>query len=147
MSRVYCMNRSKGMEATPLNAASLERKMLGAIEGTRTPTPLPVHGPEPCASANSATMASGQSVATARKAAASGRPTPLFYKCTSHCQTEQLLQLGVHCDLRVQNFGNRAAFFRRLGVFLEGGRVGARHFADHINVAGGDGPSGIQFLE
>jgi hypothetical protein len=31
----------------------------GAIEGTRTPTPLPVHGPEPCASANSATMASG----------------------------------------------------------------------------------------
>src|SRR5579864_3227128 len=32
---------------------------LGAIEGTRTPTPLPVHGPEPCASANSATMASG----------------------------------------------------------------------------------------
>jgi hypothetical protein len=29
----------------------------GAIEGTRTPTPLPVHGPEPCASANSATMA------------------------------------------------------------------------------------------
>src|SRR5437588_5550365 len=57
MSRVYCMNRAKGMEATPLNAASLERKMLGAIEGTRTPTPLPVHGPEPCASANSATMA------------------------------------------------------------------------------------------
>src|SRR5271170_7135246 len=30
---------------------------FGAIEGTRTPTPLPVHGPEPCASANSATMA------------------------------------------------------------------------------------------
>src|SRR6476660_7806813 len=29
----------------------------GAIEGTRTPTPLRVHGPEPCASANSATMA------------------------------------------------------------------------------------------
>src|SRR5450432_1987962 len=26
----------------------------GAIEGTRTPTPLRVHGPEPCASANSA---------------------------------------------------------------------------------------------
>src|SRR5208282_4096942 len=37
----------------------------GAIEGTRTPTPLPVHGPEPCASANSATMASGQSTAAA----------------------------------------------------------------------------------
>ena len=35
------------------------RVSFGAIEGTRTPTPLPVHGPEPCASANSATMASG----------------------------------------------------------------------------------------
>src|SRR6202167_4245499 len=32
-------------------------KLIGAIEGTRTPTPLRVHGPEPCASANSATMA------------------------------------------------------------------------------------------
>ena len=31
---------------------------LGAEEGTRTPTPLRVHGPEPCASANSATSAS-----------------------------------------------------------------------------------------
>ena len=33
------------------------KENLGAIEGTRTPTPLRVHGPEPCASANSATMA------------------------------------------------------------------------------------------
>jgi hypothetical protein len=32
-------------------------KILGAEEGTRTPTPLRVHGPEPCASANSATSA------------------------------------------------------------------------------------------
>src|SRR5215470_15758786 len=32
--------------------------ILGAEEGTRTPTPLRVHGPEPCASANSATSAS-----------------------------------------------------------------------------------------
>src|ERR1039457_2021637 len=30
---------------------------FGAEEGTRTPTPLRVHGPEPCASANSATSA------------------------------------------------------------------------------------------
>jgi hypothetical protein len=37
----------------------LRKFSTGAIEGTRTPTPLPVHGPEPCASANSATMASG----------------------------------------------------------------------------------------
>ena len=33
-------------------------KDTGAEEGTRTPTPLRVHGPEPCASANSATSAS-----------------------------------------------------------------------------------------
>jgi hypothetical protein len=33
-------------------------KNHGAEEGTRTPTPLRVHGPEPCASANSATSAS-----------------------------------------------------------------------------------------
>src|SRR4029077_10452520 len=38
------------------------RKNLGAIEGTRTPTPLRVHGPEPCASANSATMAKSDSI-------------------------------------------------------------------------------------
>ena len=31
--------------------------IYGAEEGTRTPTPLRVHGPEPCASANSATSA------------------------------------------------------------------------------------------
>src|SRR5438046_5585977 len=30
----------------------------GAEEGTRTPQPFRVHGPEPCASANSATSAS-----------------------------------------------------------------------------------------
>ena len=34
-----------------------EEKRFGAEEGTRTPTPLRVHGPEPCASANSATSA------------------------------------------------------------------------------------------
>ncbi len=33
------------------------RGQRGAAEGTRTPTPLPEHGPEPCASANSATAA------------------------------------------------------------------------------------------
>ncbi len=36
----------------------LDNKIIGAEEGTRTPTPLRVHGPEPCASANSATPAS-----------------------------------------------------------------------------------------
>jgi hypothetical protein len=37
----------------PLNL----KENRGAEEGTRTPTPLRVHGPEPCASANSATSA------------------------------------------------------------------------------------------
>jgi hypothetical protein len=32
---------------------------LGAAEGTRTPTVSPPHGPEPCASTNSATAAQG----------------------------------------------------------------------------------------
>jgi hypothetical protein len=31
--------------------------LVHAEEGTRTPTPLRAHGPEPCASANSATSA------------------------------------------------------------------------------------------
>src|SRR6202012_3912146 len=35
----------------------LLKNQVGAEEGTRTPTPLRVHGPEPCASANSATSA------------------------------------------------------------------------------------------
>src|SRR5580698_538175 len=39
--------------------STIWKNVTGAIEGTRTPTPLRVHGPEPCASANSATMASG----------------------------------------------------------------------------------------
>src|SRR5437660_7303708 len=38
--------------------ASTHSRTFGAEEGTRTPTPLRVHGPEPCASANSATPAS-----------------------------------------------------------------------------------------
>src|SRR5437588_12833575 len=40
-----------------------EKKINGAEEGTRTPTPLRVHGPEPCASANSATSASNYGAA------------------------------------------------------------------------------------
>src|ERR1700719_3255270 len=45
-----------------VNSSPREGKNAGAIEGTRTPTPLRVHGPEPCASANSATMAKSDSV-------------------------------------------------------------------------------------
>src|SRR5947209_19171121 len=42
----------------PVRKVRSGRKKTGAEEGTRTPTPLRVHGPEPCASANSATSAS-----------------------------------------------------------------------------------------
>jgi hypothetical protein len=59
----------------------------GAIEGTRTPTPLPVHGPEPCASANSATMAILDCNAAAAPRPLSGRSTFLFYSPVSACQT------------------------------------------------------------
>jgi hypothetical protein len=38
-------------------AAHLHLEAFGAEEGTRTPTPLRVRGPEPRASANSATSA------------------------------------------------------------------------------------------
>src|SRR4029077_20348221 len=47
----------------------------GAEEGTRTPTPLRVHGPEPCASANSATSASDLRSKTTLTGRLSGRTT------------------------------------------------------------------------
>src|SRR6202044_2907297 len=63
-------------------------KTLGAIEGTRTPTPLRVHGPEPCASANSATMASGLTLQRRPDRPPNlGRPTTSFYRHAAECQT------------------------------------------------------------
>ena len=71
--------------------------MLGAEEGTRTPTPLRVHGPEPCASANSATSAS----------AVTGRVLPLaieekfrviFYRGIARCQTCRTSPLSCELD-------------------------------------------------
>ena len=82
---------SKGLELEPISGRERSRSPLakfraqprdltdGAIEGTRTPTPLPVHGPEPCASANSATMA----LWTARQRRPRGRrveTASLFYR-------------------------------------------------------------------
>jgi hypothetical protein len=65
--------------------------LLGAIEGTRTPTPLPVHGPEPCASANSATMA----ILDCNAAAALRPPCQElrfhFYSPVTGCQTAACL--------------------------------------------------------
>jgi hypothetical protein len=82
---------SKGLELEPVSGRERSGSPLaksraeprdlkvGAIEGTRTPTPLPVHGPEPCASANSATMA----LWTARQRRPRGRRIEtafLFYR-------------------------------------------------------------------
>ena len=51
------LGRRKCGRTRPLRQDVRSTQNRGAIEGTRTPTPLRVHGPEPCASANSATMA------------------------------------------------------------------------------------------
>jgi hypothetical protein len=58
-------------------------ELNGAIEGTRTPTPLRVRGPEPRASANSATMAIwfGQSLR------ATDQVRTIFYRGGAVCQT------------------------------------------------------------
>src|SRR5262249_50333549 len=45
------------------HATACRQKTNGAEEGTRTPTPLRAHGPEPCASASSATSAFGRKTA------------------------------------------------------------------------------------
>ena len=53
----------------------------GAEEGTRTPTPLRVHGPEPCASANSATSASDWVAAQPHRAAFRKNYTSILQGC------------------------------------------------------------------
>src|SRR5438876_5657259 len=50
----------------------------GAEEGTRTPTPLRAHGPEPCASANSATSANLRLCAAAQPGHLSGKDYELY---------------------------------------------------------------------
>src|SRR6202035_2589069 len=52
-----CSRKIAGFSPGPSTYPAPREQLLGAIEGTRTPTPLRVHGPEPCASANSATSA------------------------------------------------------------------------------------------
>src|SRR5260370_31911473 len=47
----------RGSSSGEIRAKTKDPERVGAEEGTRTPTPLRVHGPEPCASANSATSA------------------------------------------------------------------------------------------
>src|SRR2546430_11486448 len=61
-------------------------KLFGAEEGTRTPTPLRVHGPEPCASANSATSASD--LMRGGRSRLEGRDYDVYsYKARTECQT------------------------------------------------------------
>jgi hypothetical protein len=55
--QVQMSRQTAGVKTAETFERNQPKRILGAIEGTRTPTPLPVHGPEPCASANSATMA------------------------------------------------------------------------------------------
>src|SRR5690348_12582622 len=75
------MSRVTRIQGPAKELSSLESS-FGAEEGTRTPTPLRVHGPEPCASANSATSA----FCGARTQAPSGLPL-LFYRRSPECQT------------------------------------------------------------
>src|SRR5947207_3200767 len=56
-----------GISVGITDSQALDNEGNGAEEGTRTPTPLRVHGPEPCASANSATSALGMRRTTARR--------------------------------------------------------------------------------
>jgi hypothetical protein len=57
----------------------------GAEEGTRTPTPLRVHGPEPCASANSATSAMERAMNSG--IARQEELRFIFYRGDRECQT------------------------------------------------------------
>jgi hypothetical protein len=61
----------------------LDNRSNGAEEGTRTPTPLRVHGPEPCASANSATSAK----VSAALPGSIRKLRFLFYRGLVACQT------------------------------------------------------------
>src|SRR5260370_32553454 len=62
------------------------KQSVGAEEGTRTPTPLRVHGPEPCASANSATSA--MRCAGELPGHNDRETAPLFYRLWCGCQTD-----------------------------------------------------------
>src|SRR5258708_6267613 len=140
------------------------RKSFGAIEGTRTPTPLPVHGPEPCASANSATMAiwTCNAAAAVRPPCQEDQPYP-FCSPVTGCQTttstcsgrtwqpfsaqrgargvaeprkpkRALPQLRSHRNLRIQNLRYGTAFLRRLRILLKCRRIGSRDLPHHIDM-------------
>jgi hypothetical protein len=86
-------------------------KNPGAEEGTRTPTPLRVHGPEPCASANSATSASGLLFARLPTGCLSGRTTlyftdasaPVKPAANNKTQAWEVLRRKIELDLGNEN--------------------------------------------
>ena len=69
-------------------------QIIGAIEGTRTPTPLPVHGPEPCASANSATMARGLQSPRQPQAAGSEKTCKFILQTLGHVSNLRASLIG-----------------------------------------------------
>ena len=82
-------------EGTTRNSRYLQNlQIIGAIEGTRTPTPLPVHGPEPCASANSATMASGLQSPRQPQAAGSEKTCTFILQTLSHLSNLRASLIG-----------------------------------------------------
>src|SRR5690348_18119274 len=117
------MSRVTRIQGPAKELSSLESS-FGAEEGTRTPTPLRVHGPEPCASANSAT--------SALKAEA-GTPPPILYSTNPrpHGQTSRGIgyRASQNCPLHhcQCNCGtHRAGAVRTLGCAHGGGTWGRR---------------------
>src|SRR5215472_18158501 len=103
-------------------ASVLFGDFYGAEEGTRTPTPLRVHGPEPCASANSATSASDFRSKATLTGPLVGRTTFLFYRCSLACQTcginstepsgKNLWRTRWDVEAREQRYNRSSNFFR-----------------------------------
>jgi len=56
------------------------------------------------------------------------------------------LKLGVHSDVGLQHFGNRAAAFSIIGRFLEGCGICVGHSSDHVEMYCGNCPPGVLFF-
>src|SRR5215469_16955542 len=98
------------------------KSINGAEEGTRTPTPLRVHGPEPCASANSAT--------SAREANESDR-NPLRRQhcdCTSRVVDAQRGDRLAGCGCVVLGVAQHALLAVLLQLVVQGLQADAEYF-------------------
>ena len=105
----------------------------GAEEGTRTPTPLRVHGPEPCASANSATSASGPLCAAAPLAACQEETTLYFTDASVAVKHARTLR-GFR-TLPGEHNGEIAAACLRREQCLKDRRAAQHGTYNHIDVA------------